>query len=153
MADGNQKEQEMFSQTQEYALRAVIWLAGHIDEGPVDNGRIADETSVPPSYLSKVLQSLTRGEILTSRRGVGCGFVLARDPDTLTVLDVINVVDPLKRISTCPLGLKTHGTNLCPMHARLDNALSLVEQALGSSTIREVMSEPGRPLPMVETPQ
>ncbi len=140
----------MFSQTQEYALRAVIWLAGHRDEGPVGNGRIAEDTAVPPSYLSKVLQELARRDILTSRRGAGGGFVLARDPDKLTVLEVINAVDPLKRIVTCPLGLKTHGTHLCPMHARLDAAMSMVEDALGKSTIREVMSEPGRPLPLVE---
>ncbi len=142
----------MFSLTQEYALRAVIWLAGHVEEGPVDHGRIAEKTAVPPSYLSKVLQELARSEILSSRRGVGGGFQLIRDPDELTVLDVINAVDPMKRIVTCPLGLKTHGTHLCPMHARLDNAMSLVEEALGNSTIREVMSEPGRPLPLVETP-
>jgi Rrf2 family protein len=143
----------MFSQTQEYALRAVLCLAGYIDDGPVGNLRIAEETAVPPSYLSKVMQELARAGILASRRGVGGGFQLDRNPDELTVLDVINAVDPLKRITTCPLGLKTHGTHLCPMHARLDEALSLVENALRGSTISEVMSEPGRPTPFVETPQ
>ena len=141
----------MFSQTQEYALRAVIWLANHLEEGAFGNSRIAAETAVPPSYLAKVLQALARSGILTSRRGVGGGFQLDRDPDALTVLEVINAVDPLKRIGSCPLRLKTHGKHLCPMHARLDEAMSLVEEALGASTIREVMSEPGRPLPMVET--
>ena len=143
----------MFSQTQEYALRAVIWLAGRIDDGAFGHHQIAAETAVPPSYLAKVLQELAKSGILTSRRGVGGGFRLDRDPDSLTVLEVINAVDPLRRITTCPLGLKTHGTHLCPMHARLDEAMSMVEQALASSTLREVMSEPGRPLPMVETPK
>lgn len=142
----------MFSQTQEYALRAVICLANHVEDGPVGNPVIAAETAVPPSYLSKVLQELTRHGILHSKRGVGGGFVLAHAADELSVLEVINAVDPLKRIESCPLGLKTHGTNLCPMHARLDGALSLVEDALRNSTIQEVMSEPGRPLPLVEMP-
>ena len=140
----------MFSQTQEYALRAVIWLASQPDDGPIDNGRIAEGTSVPAAYLSKVMQSLTRAGILASRRGVGGGFILEQDPDELTVLEVINAVDPLKRITTCPLGLKTHGTNLCSMHARLDSAMALVEDAFAKSTIRELMSSPGRPTPMVE---
>lgn len=143
----------MFSQTQEYALRAVIWLAGRIDEGPIGNSRIAEGTAVPVSYLSKVLQGLARAGILASRRGAGGGFLLAREPEKLTVLEVINAVDPLRRITTCPLGLKTHGSHLCPMHARLDSALSMVEEALANSTIREVMSEPNRPLPLVETPE
>lgn len=142
----------MFSQTQEYALRAVLWLAANAEDGPAGHSRIADETQAPASYLSKVLQELAKSGILTSRRGVGGGFELDRDPAELTVLEVINAVDPLKRIQTCPLGLKTHGTHLCPMHARLDSALSLVEDALAESTIQEVMSEPGRPTPMVETP-
>ena len=141
---------DMFSQTQEYALRAVIWLATNAEAGPVGNGRIAEHTSVPPSYLSKVLQELARGGILNSRRGAGGGFQLARKATQLSVLEVINAVDPLRRITTCPLGLKTHGTHLCPMHARLDSALQYVEGALGSSTIAELMSEPGRPLPLVE---
>ena len=143
----------MFSQTQEYALRAVIWLAQHDDDGPIGNVRIAAETAVPASYLSKVLQSLVRSDILVSRRGVGGGFQLSRSPDELTALEVVNAVDPIRRISTCPLKLKTHGRHLCPMHARLDGAMALVEEALGNSTIREIMSEPGRPLPLVETPR
>lgn len=143
----------MFSQTQEYALRAVVWLASHAEDGAFGCNQIAEETAVPPSYLAKVLQELARSGILTSKRGVGGGFQLDREPETLTVLEVINAVDPLKRITACPLGLKTHGKHLCPMHSRLDGAMEMVEDALRNSTIREVMSEPGRPLPMVDTPR
>lgn len=143
----------MFSQTQEYALRAVVWLAQHAEEGAVGNARIAEATDVPTSYLSKVLQELARGDIVASKRGIGGGFQLARNPDELTVLEVINAVDPLRRISACPLGLKTHKRQLCPMHHRLDEALGLVEEALGSSTIREIMSDPNRPVPLTETPR
>ena len=143
----------MFSQTQEYALRAVVWLAQHQSEGAVGNQVIAEGTAVPTSYLSKVLQQLAREGIVESKRGVGGGFQLTRDPDELTVLEVVNAVDPMRRITSCPLGLKTHKHKLCPMHNRLDEALEMVEAALGNSTIREVMSEPGRPLPLVETPR
>lgn len=143
----------MFSQTTEYALRAVVWLASHREDGPVGHQRIADDTAVPSSYLSKVLQGLAKHGIVTSRRGVGGGFQLAKDPEKLSVLEVVNAVDPIERIKTCPLGLKSHGTHLCPMHARLDRAMELVIDALGESTIAEIMSEPGRPLPLVEMPK
>lgn len=141
----------MFSQTQEYALRAVVWLAQHPDETPAGSPRIAEETCVPTSYLLKVLQELARQGIVSSKRGVGGGFTLDHSPDDLTVLEVVNAVDPLRRISACPLGLKTHRHQLCPMHHRLDEALGLVEDALANSTIREVMSAPGRPEPLIET--
>jgi Rrf2 family protein len=141
----------MFTKTQEYALRAVVWLAQHHDEGAVDNARIAAGTGVPTSYLSKVLQGLSRAGIVVSKRGVGGGFCLEPEPEELTVLDVIGAVEPLRRITTCPLALKSHKKHLCPMHAQLDEALALVEKTLGNSTIRDVMSEPGRPTPLVES--
>lgn len=142
----------MFSVTQEYALRAVTWLASQDAASPFGNAKIAEATAVPASYLSKILQRLTEAKILDSRRGVGGGFSLLHSPDSLTVYDVVHAVDPCKRIHECPLGLKTHKKELCPMHARLDEAFELVESSLKQTTIREVMSEPGRPLPMVETP-
>ncbi len=138
----------MFSQTAEYALCAVVWLAEHHQAEPVGNRTIAEVTQIPPSYLSKILHELAQAEILRSRRGVGGGFQLIPSPDELTVLDVVNAVDPLRRINACPLKLKSHCEQLCPMHARLDETLALVEQALASSTIREVMFDPARPLPL-----
>ena len=51
----------MFSQTVEYALRAVVYLAQHEADGVVGNRTIAEATQVPPSYLSKVLHALGCG--------------------------------------------------------------------------------------------
>ena len=140
----------MFSQTVEYALRAVVYLAQHRDEGAVGNRTIAQATQVPTSYLSKVLQELAAAEILMSRRGVGGGFQLRQSPDELSVLDVVNAVDPLQRITGCPLSLASHCEQLCPMHARLDEALATMEKTLGESTIREVMFAPEKPQPLVD---
>ncbi len=138
----------MFSQTVEYALRAVIHLAQHQAAGPVDSLRIAEATQVPPSYLAKILQDLARTQILVSKRGVGGGFQLALSPDELSILDVVNAVDPLQRITGCPLSLPAHCKTLCPMHARLDESLAQVEQTLKMSTIREMMFAPDRPAPL-----
>lgn len=142
----------MFSQTVEYALRAVIFLAQHQTEGPVDSQRIADATQVPASYLAKILQDLARTNILTSKRGVGGGFQLDLSPDDLSILDVVNAVDPLQRIKGCPLSLPAHCQTLCPMHARLDESLATVEQSLRASTIREMMYDPDRPKPLENSP-
>ena len=140
----------MFSQSVEYALRAVIYVAQHEDAGPVDSGRIATATQVPPSYLSKILQALARSGILESRRGVHGGFFLRGSADELSVLDVVNAVDPLKRITGCPLSLAAHCQTLCPMHARLDESIAQVETTLRQSTIREMMFDPRRPTPLTE---
>ena len=65
----------MFSQTVEYALRAVVHLAQHAP-APQKTSDIAEATKVPPAYLSKVLQGLRSQEIVKLQRGIGGGVSL-----------------------------------------------------------------------------
>lgn len=142
----------MLSQTVEYALRAVVHLA---DEAPSarTTQQISEVTQVPKPYLSKVLQSLCRSGIVRSQAGIGGGMSLARSPEDLTILEVVNAVDPIVRIEFCPLGLKTHGRRLCPLHRRLDSALSLLEQSFGGTTLSQMMNQPDAPHPLCEVPR
>jgi Rrf2 family protein len=141
----------MFSQTVEYALRAVVFLAGQSPEAR-NTEQISKATKVPQAYLSKVLQSLSKAGIVRSQRGLHGGFSLAISPDKLTILEVVQVVDPIRRIRTCPLDLKSHGTNLCPLHRRMDAALASVETAFRESTLAEVLAEPTSSVPLCDFP-
>lgn len=145
----------MFSQTAEYALRAVVYLASQDDEARTTQ-QIATATKVPTGYLSKVMQGLGRANLVQSQRGLHGGFILTRSPDELTVLDIIQAVDPIQRIKSCPLGLEGH-INLCPLHRRLDQAMKLVEEALRKSSIAELLAEPERsrgiPIPLCSWPE
>lgn len=142
----------MLSQTAEYALRAVVWLAA---QGPAarTTAQIAAATRVPPGYLAKVLKTLGRAGLVRAQRGLGGGSVLARDPAGITALEVVEAVDPIPRITTCPLGLATHGDRLCPMHRRLDDAIGRTVQALGETTIAEILAEPTTSPPLCESGQ
>ena len=142
----------MFSQTVEYALRAVAFLADHAPDACTTD-QVAAATKVPKPYLVKVLQNLSRNAIVHSQRGIGGGVVLVKTPDQLTILEVVNAVEPIMRISTCPLGLKSHGKNLCPLHRRMDNAMASVETAFGSTTLAELLSEPTSSHPLCEMPK
>ena len=142
----------MFSQTVEYALRAVVHLA-HEAPASRTTAQIADATQVPRDYLTKILQGLARGGVVATQRGVGGGVTLGRDPAELTILDVVNAVEPIRRITTCPLGLKTHGVRLCPLHRRVDEAMALVEKAFGGTTLAEVLAEPSESVPLCEGPR
>ena len=141
----------MLSQTVEYALRAMVYLAGFSDE-PLPTEQIAEKTKVPPAYLAKVLQNLTRKGLVRSHRGVRGGFSLAQSPEDITVLDVVNAVEPIQRIRTCPLELKSHGVRLCPLHFRMDRAMALVEEAFRQSTLAEILAEPTDSVPLCEFP-
>jgi Rrf2 family protein len=141
----------MFSQTVEYALRAMVYLAGQHGAARTTE-QIAKATRVPQAYLAKVLHQLGETGLVRSQRGLGGGVALARSADDVTILEVVNAVDPIRRIRTCPLDLAAHGARLCPLHRRLDNALALVEDAFGRTTLAEVLAEPSRSKPLCDFP-
>jgi Rrf2 family transcriptional regulator, nitric oxide-sensitive transcriptional repressor len=141
----------MFSQTVEYALRAMVFLASK-SPASCTTAEISKATRVPPAYTAKVLQGLIRTGLLNSRRGIGGGVSLVKSPQELTILEVVSAVEPIGRIRHCPLGLAAHGVRLCPLHRRMDNALALVEQALASTTLAEVLAEPSESIPLCEFP-
>jgi Rrf2 family protein len=141
----------MISQTAEYALRAVVHLAMHA-ESSYTTQQISAATKVPAAYLSKVLQSLVRAHIVQSQRGIGGGFVLAKPADDISVLEVLNAVDPIRRIETCPLGLEAHGTVLCALHAKIDTAIAVIEKAFGETTIAELLARPTKSVPLCSGP-
>ena len=145
------RDNRMFSQTVEYALRAVVHLADK-SPSPQTTDQIAAATLVPKPYLSKVIQGLCRADIVRSKRGLGGGIALVKSPSELTILDVVNAVEPIVRIRQCPLGLKTHGVRLCPLHRRMDNALASVEAAFRQTTLAEVLAEPTNSHPLCEVP-
>jgi len=130
----------VISKTAEYAVRACLWLGGH--PGQVWTVQhVADEIHVPPGYLAKVLKQLGRAAIVRAQPGPGGGFLLARGPDRICVLEVIQAVDPLPRIREHPARLVEHELGLCPLHARLDEALAAVERSLRGCTLAGLLSE------------
>jgi Rrf2 family protein len=141
----------MFSQTVEYALRAVAFLADHAPDACTTD-EISVATKVPHAYLSKVLQNLRRNEIVRSQRGIGGGVTLVKSPEQLTILEVVNAVEPIQRITTCPLGLKSHGKRLCPLHRRMDDALATIERSFGQTTLAELLAEPTSSHPLCDAP-
>lgn len=139
----------MISPTAEYALRAVVGIAQN-DGRVVVTPTLAGITKVPPGYLPKILQTLRKAGLVISKRGLGGGFTLAKPPAEMTVLEVVNAVDPIKRIDRCPLGVDSHVAGLCPLHHRLDEAALLVEKSFASTTIAELLAAPGGRSPLCQ---
>jgi len=141
----------MMSQTVEYALRAVTTLAYHEGQPTTTQG-VADATKVPVAYLAKILQELAKAGIIRTQRGVGGGVALAKPAAELSILDVVNAVEPIRRYKTCPLGIQSHGSTLCPLHRRLDEALAALEDAFRGVTLADVIAEPTSSKPLCEVP-
>ncbi len=139
----------VISQTVEYALRAVITVAQQGGK-PCTAREISAITQVPGPYLSKLMQGLVCAGLASSQRGLHGGFVLTKDPTDLTLWEIVEAVEPFKRIRECPLGISSHGSQLCPLHQRLDNAMAMVEQSFRETTVTDLLAEPGSVTPLCE---
>lgn len=140
----------MFSLTVEYALRAVTHLA--ISPNRIHTtADISLATKVPSPYLSKVLQALQRHGIVTVKRGLHGGYHLTKDPSDLSLYDVVNSVDPIQRIESCPLEIASHGKKLCSLHRKMDQAMENMEQAFRTTTLQELVSSAGPSIPLCDS--
>ena len=78
----------------DYASRALLSLALHADDGgPTSVRDIAERTGLPQPYLEQILLALKGAGLVRSKRGVGGGYVLARDPEEITLSDIVSAVD------------------------------------------------------------
>jgi len=129
----------MFSQTVEYALRAMVQLASEAPEACTTQS-IAESTRVPGAYLAKVLQSLRRAGLISSRRGVGGGVRLARPPKKINLLEVINAVEPLTRSVESPK--RAGAANLAPLNRKLDAMLDQLQKGCAGTSLADVARRP-----------
>jgi len=130
----------MLSQTVEYALRAMTHLAALEPGASANSESIAQRTQVPQGYLSKVLRDLVVADLIASQRGPNGGFSLAKGASEISILDIVNAVDPITRITRCPLGNPAH-VKLCPLHRRLDDAIGMIESQFRQTLLSDVLTD------------
>lgn len=129
----------MLSQTAEYALRAVLYLADQGDQAPVRVGEIAEVLSIPPNYLSKIFHQLGRAGVLTSARGKSGGFQLAVPPDRLRLHTVIAPFDNVEERRRCLLGRpRCSDRAACAAHARWKEVADTVASFFQETTVADL---------------
>ena len=129
----------VISATGEYALRAAVFLAIHHPDARTTN-QIVEGTRTPPGYLTKILHTMVRSELICSQRGMHGGFILAREPQLISVLDVLfSAKEGPQRIQKCPMGLEDH-TTLCSVHRLLDDVIAHAEKEFARTTLKDLCS-------------
>lgn len=128
----------MLTDTTEYAMRAMVCLAFAQDEYAT-SAALAKRATVPAPYLIKVLQQLAASGLISSQRGLGGGWMLAKKPEEISLLDIIRVVQPVERITECPLGLDNHSNSLCMLHETQDEAAEALINVYGRRTLADVL--------------
>ncbi len=85
----------------EYAVRAIIFLAQQPRESIVLKKDICRTQEVTPAFLTKIFQPLIKAGIVNSQRGVGGGFLLAKDPSQVTMLDILEAEEGKLKLNHC----------------------------------------------------
>ena len=107
----------LLSQTAEYALRAMAWLAMAPESKPVRAADLARATGIPTYYVSKVLRRLVLADLLESQKGQGGGFSLSRAPREISFINILSAVDAFPTQGRCAFGCgQCDATDPCPLH-------------------------------------
>jgi Rrf2 family protein len=129
----------MLSQTAEYALRAVLYLAGSHGGSPVRVDEIGRDLGIPANYLSKTLNALVRTGVLASTRGPRGGFKLAVAPDRLSLERVISPFDEIGGSRRCLLGREQCSDHhACAIHAKWKSTSDQVAAFFRTTTVAEI---------------
>src|SRR6516164_11840857 len=76
-----------------YALHAVVFMAVQKEDRPIASHLIAQARGIPERFLLKVLKPLVSAQVLLSIKGPNGGYRLARQPNEITMLEVLEAVD------------------------------------------------------------
>lgn len=129
----------MLTQTSEYALRAMVYLARKGEDRYAGVKEIAKATDVPSNYLAKILQQLAKAGVLESQKGFGGGFRVA---DKLSKINLLAIVDPLENISRfhrCVLGQRECSDEMaCPLHDAWKRICKEYLGSLENTTLQDV---------------
>ena len=129
----------MLTQTADYALRALVYLAHSPEDGYHQTRDLAKSLNVPANYLGKILQLLGHKLIVESQRGMNGGFRLSRLPEQIRLYDVMLAIGALPSDHECPLLTGSRQIELCRVHRRFQAMTAQYIQFLKNTTLEEVM--------------
>lgn len=136
----------MLSNTCKYAIRAVIYLGIHGKEGSkIGIKQISKDLSIPTPFLGKILQNLARHKMLTSTKGPHGGFGIERNLETITLYDIIVIVDGDSLFETCLIGMKPckkhlgDNINPCPVHEKFSALRGSMRDYFSTETIASII--------------
>lgn len=141
----------------EYGLHCLLWLAASGDT-PLSSRELAELQGISPSFLAKIFPKLEKAGIVTASEGIRGGYRLARTPEEITVLEVIDAVEGPKPIFDCqqirgrcavfgekPPTWATAG--VCEVHAVMLRAEKAMRASLASETLGGIATTFGRKVP------
>jgi len=131
----------MLSNSSKYAIKAVLFLALHSSEDcKITVKDIAKPINVPQAYIAKLLQELSRANIISSTRGPKGGFYLSEADKEQPIINILKVIDGEKRLTSCMLSLDNcNEKKPCPLHNILSTSRTTILASLKEKTIKDLV--------------
>jgi len=130
------------NQATDYAFRAVMYLTRFASDNEIVSAQvIAEKEEVPMRFLLKIMRSLIKAGIVKSYRGVDGGYALAKPPEQITLLDVVEALEGPIRINRClvdPEYCSKHWSQYCSIHQVLNGVQTKIITELGSHNFAEL---------------
>jgi Rrf2 family transcriptional regulator, iron-sulfur cluster assembly transcription factor len=128
-----------FSKKCELGLQATLFLSTQEEMSFFNAGDISEKLKVPKEFVSKVLQHLTKKGIVGSKKGKSGGFYLAKSPNDIKLIDIVEAIDGRDAFSTCVLGFTgCSPDNPCPVHEKWGKIRTEALQMLSHQTLQEL---------------
>lgn len=138
----------LFGNAVEYGLHCLLWLA-RPNAPPASSRDLAELQGAPAAFISKIFPNLEKAGIVTSTQGIQGGYQLARPPDKITVLEVVDAIEGRKSIfncqeirGRCALFKGTQpswsGQGLCGIHATMLRAEKRMREELQRTTLADL---------------
>lgn len=134
----------MISKTTEYAIRALVSVELNSRKGQRPGFKtIAKDIDAPEQYVAKIMQTLTRFELLKSVRGRGGGFFFADDNhQDIFLVDVVLIMEGKNFFTRCGFGFKQcDANNPCPLHDDYEPIREAFTKLLKNETIRSLATK------------
>lgn len=133
----------MFSKTTEYALRATIYIAQKsTEEKKIGIEEISKAIDSPQSFTAKILQSLTRENIVSAVRGPNGGFYISEKAKKLPARSILQAMGEAEVLEKCVLGLKKCSeVQPCPMHSQYKSIRQQLIQLFVTKTIQQLAAD------------
>ena len=121
-----------------YAFHVIYYMAQQpLNGNPIQLKNLAKELDLPENYLSKVLQTLNKANIINSFRGAKRGYKLAKRPEDITFLEIIETFEGPINGNLCLLDLDSCIFGECVLNGAINNLTDSVKSILSKTTIKE----------------
>ncbi len=129
----------MFSNSTKYAIRTIEYLLNNQDNEKKSVVRLAKELDIPQPYLSKIMQQLSKGNIISSTKGRGGGFYLSPENMKRPLIDIVICIEGHNVFDKCVLGLNLcSDENPCLLHIYFKPFKKSLEKSICTDSIQEL---------------